>query len=78
MSPSILNELVAVYFERYPTQAVTNDELGDTKGFSAEMIADTRWYKEKLIIERTKEVRASYAGQRCLPIHVIGDRRVAV
>ncbi|KAE9402529.1 hypothetical protein BT96DRAFT_937173 [Gymnopus androsaceus JB14] len=55
MNPSILSKLFCIYFERYPPQAVTNDELGDTRGFSAETIADVRWYKEKLIIERTKE-----------------------
>ncbi|KAE9393390.1 hypothetical protein BT96DRAFT_943951 [Gymnopus androsaceus JB14] len=55
MSPSILNELFRIYFERYPMQAVTNKELGDTRGFLPELIADARWYKEKLIIERMKE-----------------------
>lgn len=59
MSSSILNDLLEVYFERYPTQPVTNEGLGETKGFPPEMIADVRWYKEKLIIERTKEVRSS-------------------
>lgn len=64
MSPSILSELFCMYFERYPTEAVTNDQLGETEGFSAEMIADARWYKEKLIIERTKEVRMSSDRQK--------------
>ncbi|KAE9400265.1 hypothetical protein BT96DRAFT_938758 [Gymnopus androsaceus JB14] len=31
------------------------EELGDTWGFLAEAIADTRWFKEKLVIERIKE-----------------------
>ncbi|KAE9396492.1 hypothetical protein BT96DRAFT_941613 [Gymnopus androsaceus JB14] len=55
MDETILQELYRIYFEQYPTQAVTNEELGDTRGFSAEAIADTRWFKEKLVIERTKE-----------------------
>ncbi|KAE9388389.1 hypothetical protein BT96DRAFT_947638 [Gymnopus androsaceus JB14] len=35
--------------------AVTNEELGDTWEFLAKAIAGTRWFKEKLVIERIKE-----------------------
>lgn len=57
MDEKLLNDVYRIYFERYPIQAVSNKELGDTQGFSAELVADTRWFKEKLIIERIKEVR---------------------
>lgn len=57
MDNLLLCEVYRVYFERFPVQAISNDELGDIRGFSAELVADTRWYKEKLIIERIKEVR---------------------